>query len=133
MSKHELPEDVGYGKPPKSGKFVKGKSGNPNGRPKGSRNLATIVQREAREIVHIKDGGRIKKKTKLEVVLKQLGNKAAQGDHRSQREFLQQVRASEEAINSGMPPTTSREKDVKVLENLLRATSTKPEPEKEKS
>ena len=35
------------------------------------------MQREARELVQIKDGGRIKRKTKLEVVVKQLGNTGA--------------------------------------------------------
>jgi Family of unknown function (DUF5681) len=30
---------VGYGKPPKTTRFKKGKSGNPGGRPKGSLNL----------------------------------------------------------------------------------------------
>lgn len=30
--------EVGYGKPPAETRFKKGQSGNPNGRPKGSRN-----------------------------------------------------------------------------------------------
>jgi len=54
-----MPEDdyaykVGYGKPPKSGKFVKGISGNPKGRPKNSKNLTTTVLKESRQLVHIK-------------------------------------------------------------------------------
>src|SRR6516162_9947817 len=31
--------EVGYGRPPKENQFKKGQSGNPNGRPRGSRNL----------------------------------------------------------------------------------------------
>lgn len=34
---------VGRGRPPKTGQFRRGESGNPQGRPKGSRNISTIV------------------------------------------------------------------------------------------
>ena len=37
-------EEVGYGKPPRRSRFKPGQSGNPKGRPKGVRNLATQVR-----------------------------------------------------------------------------------------
>lgn len=37
-------DNVGYGKPPASGRFAKGKSGNPRGRPRGSRNLRSDLK-----------------------------------------------------------------------------------------
>ena len=48
--------DIGYGMPPKSTRFKKGQSGNPAGRKKGSRNLATIVRRELEEEITIREG-----------------------------------------------------------------------------
>ncbi len=38
MSRDTPDHDVGYGKPPKSTRFTKGRSGNPKGRPRGRRN-----------------------------------------------------------------------------------------------
>jgi hypothetical protein len=74
---------VGYGKPPQTTRFRKGQSGNPRGRPRGSRNFASLVDEALAEPVMINENGRRKKATKLQVIVKQLVNKAAQGDHRS--------------------------------------------------
>lgn len=120
MSENESPYKVGYGKPPKSGKFTKGQSGNPKGRPKGSKNLATIVLRESRQPVRVSGPRGSRSVTKAEAAVMQLSNKAAQGDLRAQRELLFQVRMAEEATNAGVSPLTSHEKDQMVLENIRR-------------
>jgi Family of unknown function (DUF5681) len=75
--------DVGYGKPPRETRFRKGRSGNPRGRPRGSRNFASLVEEALAEPVMINENGRRRKASKLQVIVKQLVNKAAQGDHRS--------------------------------------------------
>ncbi len=75
--------DVGYGKPPRSTRFRKGRSGNPRGRPRGSRNLTTLLDEALAEPVIVNENGRRRKASKLQVIVKQLVNKAAQGDHRS--------------------------------------------------
>ncbi len=120
MPEHDAPYEVGYAKPPKSGQFEKGKSGNPKGRPKGSKNLATVVLRESRQPVRVNGPHGSRTVTKLEASVMQMGNKAAQGDIRSQREFISLVRTSEEATNSEVSSLTTHEIDQSVMESLRR-------------
>lgn len=42
---------VGPGKPPKHTRFKPGQSGNPKGRPKGSQNVKTVLNKVGRESV----------------------------------------------------------------------------------
>ena len=89
MSNEDIPFEVGYGKPPESGQFSKGRSGNPSGRPKGSKNLASIVLQGSRERVRINGPrGTTRTITKLEATVKQLGNKSAQGELRAADQFI---------------------------------------------
>jgi hypothetical protein len=73
-------DSIGYGHPPKHTRFKKGQSGNPNGRPKGSMNLAAIMKRELSQRVVVTMNGHRKTITKGEAALCQLTNKAASGD-----------------------------------------------------
>lgn len=75
--------DVGYGKPPQDTRFKPGQSGNPKGRPKGAKNLATIVDNAINEKVFVIENGRRRKRSKMEVAITQLTNKAATGDQKA--------------------------------------------------
>jgi hypothetical protein len=88
MSKREREYAVGFGKPPLHTRFGKGRSGNPKGRPKGSRNLAGMLHRILNERIVVKENGERRRITKLEATFKQLANKAACGDARALRELL---------------------------------------------
>jgi Family of unknown function (DUF5681) len=72
--------ETGYGKPPESTRFKKGRSGNPRGRPKGAKGFAAALDRALKEPVIINEAGRRKTVTKLEAAFKQISNKAASGD-----------------------------------------------------
>lgn len=121
-SENEVPKidgyEVGYGKPPKSGQFAKGKSGNPKGRPKGSKNLASIVLRESRQPVRVNGPRGTRTVTKLEATVMQLGNKAVQGELRATREFLPLVQQSEEAVSAESAPLVIHESDQRVMRSL---------------
>jgi hypothetical protein len=56
---------IGYGRPPVATRFRKGVSGNPRGRPKGARNIATVVAATLGERISITENGRRKRITKL--------------------------------------------------------------------
>jgi hypothetical protein len=123
VADEEVPYEVGYGKPPRARRFQKGVSGNPKGRPKGTRNLATIVQKESRQQVRVNGPHGVRTVTKLEAVVMQLTNKSAQGDPRATRVLIPLIERSEESIAAGAAPLSSNDLDQKVLQNLRRRLS----------
>lgn len=101
--------EVGFGKPPVGTRFQKGKSGNPQGRPKGTLNMATVLERTLRERVVINENGRRKTITKLEAAIKQLTNKAASGELKALQLLAALVRSAEEGpMKAVVPNSTSR-------------------------
>jgi len=65
------------GNPPKHTQFRKGTSGNPRGRPKGSKNLSTYLMEAARDHITATVGGRTRTISKLQATTMQLATKAA--------------------------------------------------------
>ena len=72
--------EVGYRRPPKRTQFKKGESGNPKGRPKGSRGLEKVVMEELKAKITVNENGRSKRVRKVEAIAKQMVNKAMTGD-----------------------------------------------------
>jgi hypothetical protein len=120
MSEPDESYEVGYGKPPRQSRFQKGTSGNPKGRPKGSKNLASIILKEGNQRVRINGPRGSRTVTKIEATVMQLGNKSAQGDLRASREFLALIQRSEESLASGAGPIAVSELDQQVMENLRK-------------
>jgi hypothetical protein len=99
------PSEVGYGKPPKETRFKPGTSGNPRGRPKGSRNrgsaghiverMKSIILDEAYRPIQIRDGERMTELTVFEAAMRSLGLNAAKGNPRSQAMFFELVSTTE--------------------------------------
>jgi Family of unknown function (DUF5681) len=74
---------VGKGKPPQSTQFKKGQSGNPEGRPKGTKNLSTVIRETLDESVNFTENKKIYSITKREAVVKAIVNKAVRGNMRA--------------------------------------------------
>jgi len=119
MANRDNSYEVGYAKPPRQTRFVKGQSGNPKGRPKGSKNLATMLARACRERVRVTGNNGARSITKLETSLVQLSNQAASGDLRAIREFLYWIRFSEESEQSSVATPISHERDHAVIASIL--------------
>ena len=79
--------EVGYAKPPKATRFQPGKSGNPKGRPKGSRKappagaavekLNTLVLQEAYRPIQIRDGETLVEMPTMQAMLRNVTLSAA--------------------------------------------------------
>jgi hypothetical protein len=79
---------VGYGKPPAHSRFAKGRSGNPNGRPRG-KSLAALLRAALDEPVTVEISGRRRRLTKGEAILASLVDGAVAAEPRSTRLLLQ--------------------------------------------
>jgi hypothetical protein len=86
---------VGYGKPPRHAGFQKGRSGNPKGRPKGSKNLGTLLNQALDEKVTVTEDGRRRRVTKREQVIAQLVNKSTAADLRAIKQLTDIVQGVE--------------------------------------
>jgi len=72
--------EIGYRRPPPSGQFQKGTSGNPQGRPKGSKNFLTLLEQELAQKVVVNENGRRKTVTRLQAMVKRMVAGALQGE-----------------------------------------------------
>ena len=72
--------DVGYRRPPKATQFKKETSGNPRGRPKGSRDIGNVLLDVTRQKIPVTENGRTRRMPALEVMLREFTNEAIQND-----------------------------------------------------
>jgi hypothetical protein len=94
----------GYGKPPKHSRFRAGTSGNPKGRPRGSKNrqrpddLARMILKEGERLVDVKQGGKTETIATTKAIMRGLNSRAMSGDVRAQKAALDiQMKAQEKS------------------------------------
>ena len=111
--------EVGYGKPPRHTRFVKGQSGNPRGRPPGAKNLSTLLSEALNETVIVTENGGRRKVTKRQAIVTQLVNRSATADFRAIKILLDIVRDIERQTEPSTPEASDfSEADEKVIEQL---------------
>ncbi|MBB4379876.1 DUF5681 domain-containing protein [Bradyrhizobium sp. SBR1B] len=108
-------DGVGYGRPPREHQFKPGQSGNKGGRPKGSKNEATIINEILNRKIDIRDKGRLRKISVLEGIFTKFADDALKGKDKAAALLLnrkQQV----ESIEQPATPLLDTD-DRKVLES----------------
>jgi hypothetical protein len=101
-AQHPMPK-IGRGNPPKHTQFKPGVSGNKKGRPKGSKNLSTLLMAAANGQVTATIDGKKRKISNIHASTMQLATKAASGDHASIVRFLDWVDEMERRAAAAKP------------------------------
>jgi len=82
---------IGYRRPPKASQFSPGKSGNPKGRPRGSRPVGAVLQDIIQQKVTVTENGKARRIPAIEVMLRRLANDAMRSDQRAIKLLLSLV------------------------------------------
>jgi len=114
-------DKVGYRRPPPGRQFKPGQSGNPKGRPKGSRNFATAIAAELDAPIIATENGKRRTISKRQAVAKQLVNKAVAGDTKAIPLLLNETRLHENSPGvDDTQPVLGRAEDDTVMASILR-------------
>ena len=111
--------EVGYGKPPRHTRFKKGQSGNPRGRPRGAKNLPTLLSEALNERVIVTENGGQRSITKRQAIITQLVNRSATADLRAIKillDIVQEIERQTEPVSAETSSFTLA--DEKVIEQL---------------
>jgi hypothetical protein len=122
-ARDEAREEVGYGKPPLHSRFRPGQSGNPRGRPKGTKNLETDLAEELAERVQVTENGRLLKISKQRLMVKALTTKAIKGDANAAKIVLNLIAQTIGLSQQDEAKTVLGEEDEAILSDWLAHAS----------
>ena len=109
----EPAEKVGPGRPPRHTRFKPGQSGNPKGRPKGSKNFATILQQQLTKKVTITVDGKPRRVTVQEVIARRLATDSMKGTTKAMELLIRltSTKSDEDAGKDAVSETVLPDKD----------------------
>jgi uncharacterized protein DUF5681 len=106
---------VGYGRPPTSSQFQPGQSGNPKGRPKGTRNASSMARDALEGTTNVKVKGTWRKMTVRKAAYRSVGERAAAGDAKA-LDYLLSLESEERAPGPDQPLSV---KDFELLQGFF--------------
>jgi|HubBroStandDraft_1064217.scaffolds.fasta_scaffold506048_1 hypothetical protein len=112
---------VGYGRPPIEQRFTAGKSGNPRGRPKGSRTVGAVVRDIVQQKIAVTENGKTRWLPALEVILRQLRNDALRNDPKAMKLLLALVERYAETTEAKVQLGELLAEDQEILAQYLLA------------
>jgi hypothetical protein len=113
----------GYRKPPASAQFKTGQSGNPKGRPKGSRNLKTDLAAISQRSISVRENGKTRHLSQQKAMLLSTYNKAIKGDQRAVSNLINLTLRILETAEASPNSTEVSDLDELIVENFLRRRS----------
>lgn len=106
---------VGFKNPPKHTQFKPGQSGNPRGRPKGTKNLRTDLREELAEKITVTEGGKKLIISKQRAMLKSLMAKSIRGETAAARALINLIVGLEQADVHDKQPEELGADDLEIL------------------
>jgi hypothetical protein len=102
--------EVGYARPPRHSRFVKGNSGNP----RGAENIKTLLNEALNELVVVTDHGGRRKVSKRKAFITQIVNGGAKGNFRAVPILLAILRefGADTALQATEPASTEADQQI---------------------
>lgn len=119
MSEKDDDYRVGHKKPPREHQWPKGTSGNIHGKPRGTKSVSATFRKAALEKVEVRVRGRVRKMSKLDLLVGRTIEDAAKGDRKATElslRYLAQALPEELLTPKDVEPQAE---DLAVLENYL--------------
>jgi len=117
-------DQTGYRQPPRAGQFKKGRSGNPKGRPKGSRNFKTDLLEVMGQTVFITENGQRRAVSGRRAVAIRLLHDAVHGDAKALSNLTAHLLKHDFDADAKPQAEIVTENDRVIIEDFLRRYST---------
>jgi hypothetical protein len=115
--------EVGYGRPPVATRFQPGNKCNPRGRRKQKKTAGQLIEEAMNEKVRIVVEGKTKIMTKQQVVIHNLVNAAARGDHKAIHTLFALRARYQESTQTTVNPSDLDANDRSIIEAFLANAS----------